>query len=85
MSDITLYRSDAPDTSIEAADGLDTTKLEGLVLKAISKFDKGCISDDIRKYCEVFHGIQKLFLYHCTVLFFGAQRTDYLHRREASW
>ena len=53
-----LYRSDASDTSIEAAEQLDATRLERMVLEAIQKLNSGCISDDVRKYCEAKYGVK---------------------------
>ena len=47
-----LVRRDAPDTSIEAAESLDVSRLENLVLSVISSFPDGCISDEVRKVCE---------------------------------
>lgn len=45
-----LVRRDDPDTSFEAAEKVDTTKLEALVWSVIKEFGaKGCISDDVRK------------------------------------
>jgi len=44
-----LHQADAPDTSIEAAELVDTSALEKLVHEAIVSFGvKGCISDEIR-------------------------------------
>jgi hypothetical protein len=43
-----LFRSDAPDTSIEAALSVDTTYLERLVHKAIESYGRhGCIAADL--------------------------------------
>jgi glutamate racemase len=53
----TLYRRDAEETSIESAEKLDTTKLETIVLNAIASFHNGCISDEVRAYCENHHNI----------------------------
>lgn len=47
-----LVRRDAPDTSIEAAESLDVSRLENLVLGVIASFPDGCISDEVRKACE---------------------------------
>ena len=47
-----LFRNDAPSTSIEAAESLDVSRLENLVLGVISSFPDGCISDEVRKVCE---------------------------------
>jgi len=43
-----LVRADAPDTSHEAAEAIDTTRMEGLVYEAIKRFPNGCISDEVR-------------------------------------
>ncbi len=44
-----LYRREGPDTSKEAAESVDSTKLERLVLTTIRSFGKdGCISDEVR-------------------------------------
>lgn len=43
-----LARTNSPDTSVEAAHAVDTTKLEGMVYEAIKKFPNGCISDEVR-------------------------------------
>lgn len=53
----TLYRRDAEETSIEAAEKLDTTKLETIVLSTIKLFPNGCISDQVRKHCAQHHNI----------------------------
>ena len=53
----TLYRRDAEETSIEAAEKLDTTKLETIVLGAIKSFPHGCISDQVRWYCAQHHNV----------------------------
>lgn len=51
-----LYRANAPITSIEAAESLDVTRLEKIVLEAI-KYHQPCISDDVRSYCAANHNI----------------------------
>ena len=44
-----LYRSDSVDTSKQAAESVDTTRLEELVYNAIKSYgDRGCISDEVR-------------------------------------
>lgn len=44
-----LVRRDSPDTSHEAAQAVDSAKLEALVYEAIRSFgDAGCISDEVR-------------------------------------
>jgi hypothetical protein len=42
-----LVRSQDPVTSHEAANLVDTTKLERIVYEAIKSFPDGCISDDV--------------------------------------
>lgn len=48
MSDA-LARSTDPDTSHEAADSLDPTDLELIVLNAIRKYPNGCIGEQIER------------------------------------
>jgi len=45
-----LYRSDAPITSIEAAESIDTTGLEALVIGTLRGHPAGLISDEIRAH-----------------------------------
>jgi hypothetical protein len=42
-----LARKDSPETSKEAAQAVDSTKLEQIVYEAIKGFPDGCISDDV--------------------------------------
>jgi hypothetical protein len=42
-----LARKEDPVTSHEAAESIDTTKLEKLVYEAIKGFPEGCISDQV--------------------------------------
>ena len=42
-----LVRNQDPSTSHEAAQGVDTTKLERIVYEAIKGFPNGCISDEV--------------------------------------
>ena len=42
-----LVRKEDPTTSQEAAQAVDTTKLESLVYEAIKGFPEGCISDQV--------------------------------------
>jgi len=44
-----LRKNTDPDTSHEAADKLDTTQLEAVVLATIQSFSNGCIGDDVVK------------------------------------
>ena len=44
-----LVRKDSPQTSVEAAQTVDSTKLEQIVYEAIKGFPEGCISDEILK------------------------------------
>jgi hypothetical protein len=54
-----LYRKDAPDTSIEAAESIEPNRLEALVLDAIEFYHSGCISDEVVRYMKVHHGIDR--------------------------
>jgi hypothetical protein len=48
-SPIKLVRRDDPDTSFEAAEKVDTTRLEALVYETIAAYgEAGCIIDDVR-------------------------------------
>ena len=42
-----LVRKEDPVTSHQAAQGVDSTKLENMVYEAIKGFPDGCISDDL--------------------------------------
>ena len=42
-----LVRKEDPITSHEAAQGVDTTKLDQIVYEAIKGFPNGCISDEV--------------------------------------
>ena len=42
-----LVRRNDPVTSYEAAESVDTTKLEQMVLEAIKGFPEGCIADQV--------------------------------------
>jgi hypothetical protein len=42
-----LARKDSPETSVEAAQAVDSTKLEQIVYEAINGFPDGCISDEV--------------------------------------
>jgi hypothetical protein len=42
-----LVRLNDPSTSHEAAQAVDTTKLERIVYEAIQSFPEGCISDEV--------------------------------------
>ena len=42
-----LHRKDSPDTSVQAAYQLDSTKLEKIVYDTIKSFESGCIADDV--------------------------------------
>lgn len=47
-----LVRGTGPETSIQSAKAVDTTKLEKAVLEAIASFPEGCISEDVQdKMC----------------------------------
>jgi hypothetical protein len=42
-----LVRKDAPITSIEAAEAIDTTRLERIVYEVIASYPNGCIQDQV--------------------------------------
>lgn len=42
-----LARKDSPETSKDAAQAVDSTKLEQIVYEAIKGFPEGCISDEV--------------------------------------
>jgi hypothetical protein len=42
-----LVRKEDPTTSHQAAQGVDSTKLEQIVYEAIKRFPNGCISDEV--------------------------------------
>lgn len=44
---ICLVRASSPDTSHEAAQSIDTTRLEAMVYEAVCAFSGGCIQDDV--------------------------------------
>ena len=46
-----LYRKYGPYTSREAAESLDLSRLEDIVLSVISGFPDGCISDQVVNVC----------------------------------
>jgi len=42
-----MVRKEDPDTSKDAAEKVDSTKLEQMVYEAIAKYPDGCIADDV--------------------------------------
>ena len=54
-----LYRKYDPYTSREAAESLDLSRLEDIVLSVISGFPDGCISDQVINVCMHKHAIRK--------------------------
>lgn len=42
-----MVRASDPITSIEAAEKIDSTKLESMVYEVIAKYPNGCISDEV--------------------------------------
>jgi hypothetical protein len=51
-----LARADAPDTSREAAESVDTNRLERLVYDAIASFGpRGCTIDEVRRMHPELH------------------------------
>lgn len=50
-----LFRKNSPQTSFEAADKVDTSKLERIVYETIKSFgDNGCISDQVLEIFPTF-------------------------------
>jgi len=54
-----LVRTTDPDTSIDAAEKVDTTKLEQLVYEAIAKHSDGCTSEELMAHFPN-HGVQTI-------------------------
>ena len=54
-----MVRKEDPDTSKDAAEKVDSTKLEQLVYEAIAKYPDGCIADDVMTHFPS-HGIQTI-------------------------
>jgi len=54
-----MVRTTDPDTSIDAAEKVDTTKLEQLVYEAIAKHPDGCTSDEVMAHFPN-HGVQTI-------------------------
>lgn len=54
-----LVRTTDPDTSMDAAEKVDTTKLEKLVYEAIAKHPNGCTSEEVMAHFPN-HGIQTI-------------------------
>jgi hypothetical protein len=54
-----LARKENPDTSKDAAERVDSTKLEQLVYEVIAKYPNGCIADDVMTHFPN-HGIQTI-------------------------
>ena len=54
-----LVRKEDPDTSKDAAEKVDTTRLEQLVYEAIAKHPNGCTSEEVMEHFPN-HGIQTI-------------------------
>ena len=54
-----LVRTTDPDTSMDAAEKVDTTRLEQLVYEAIAKHPNGCTSEEVMAHFPN-HGIQTI-------------------------
>jgi len=54
-----MVRTTDPDTSIDAAEKVDTTKLEQLVYEAIAKHPDGCTSEELMAHFPN-HGVQTI-------------------------
>ena len=54
-----MVRTTDPDTSMEAAEKVDSTKLEQLVYEAIAKHPDGCTSEELMAHFPN-HGVQTI-------------------------
>jgi len=54
-----MVRTTDPDTSMDAAEKVDSTKLEQMVYEAISKYPNGCTSDELMVHFPN-HGVQTI-------------------------
>lgn len=54
-----MVRTTDPDTSMDAAEKVDSTKLEQLVYEAIAKHPNGCTSEELMAYFPN-HGVQTI-------------------------
>ena len=54
-----MVRATDPITSVEAAEQVDSTKLESMVYEVIAKHPNGCTSDDVMAHFPN-HGIQTI-------------------------
>ena len=55
----TMVRTTDPDTSMDAAEKVDSTKLEQQVYEVIAKYPDGCISEEVMTHFPN-HGIQTI-------------------------
>lgn len=54
-----MVRTTDPDTSMDAAEKVDSTKLEQMVYEAIAKYPNGCTSDELMRHFPN-HGVQTI-------------------------
>jgi len=54
-----MVRNTDPDTSVKAAQSVDSTQLEAMVYEAISKYPNGCTSDEVMTHFPN-HGVQTI-------------------------
>jgi hypothetical protein len=54
-----MVRTIDPDTSMEAAEKVDSTKLEQMVYETIAKYPNGCTSDEVMSHFHN-HGVQTI-------------------------
>ena len=54
-----MVRKEDPDTSKDAAEKVDSTKLEQLVYEVIAKYPNGCIAEEVMSHFPN-HGIQTI-------------------------
>ena len=54
-----MVRNTDPDTSVSAANSVDSTQLESMVYEVIAKYPNGCTSDELMKHFP-HHGVQTI-------------------------
>jgi hypothetical protein len=54
-----MVRNTDPDTSVKAAQSVDSTQLEAMVYEIISKYPNGCTSDEVMTHFPN-HGVQTI-------------------------
>jgi hypothetical protein len=54
-----MVRNTDPDTSVSAANSVDSTQLEAMVYEVIAKYPNGCTSDEVMRHFP-HHGVQTI-------------------------